>query len=62
MWLHNTPEDTGTYRWADCALYCGEWRRGVKHGSGKYTWPDGSVYEGDFVDGLMEVTSLPPSS
>lgn len=34
------------FRFANGAVYDGEWNMGKKHGRGVFTYPDGSKYDG----------------
>ena len=38
------------YRYADGAVYEGDYIDGKRHGRGVYRYADGSVYEGDLKD------------
>lgn len=46
------PQDGfGVYRYANGAVYEGEWRGGRKHGRGIYRTSDGESYNGEWVNG-----------
>ena len=47
-------EGRGTYRYANGAVYEGEWKAGQQEGRGKFRWDDGDEYEGEFKADQIE--------
>ena len=47
-------EGRGTYRYANGAVYEGEWKAGKQEGRGKFRWDDGDEYEGEFKADQIE--------
>ena len=47
-------EGRGTYRFANGAVYEGEWKCGKQEGRGKFKWDDGDEYDGDFKADQIE--------
>ena len=41
----------GTYRYADCTTYTGDFRGGVRHGRGVYEFASRDIYEGEYRRG-----------
>jgi hypothetical protein len=42
----------GIYRWADGAIYAGEFKQGEMEGKGFLRYPDNETFEGQFKNGL----------
>ena len=42
----------GVYRWADGAVYGGEFKHGRIEGHGQISYPDNETYDGEFKNGL----------
>ena len=36
----------GVYKYANGAIYRGEWKNNKHHGKGEYQFPNGTLYEG----------------
>ena len=47
-------EGRGAYRFANGAVYEGEWKCGKQEGRGKFKWDDGDEYDGDFKADQIE--------
>lgn len=47
---------TGTYEFADCSVYQGQFRSGERTGQGEYRFPSGITLKGSFVDGQPVAT------
>jgi hypothetical protein len=45
-------EGKGTQKWADGAIYTGEWKNGFPWGMGKFVDNSGNVFEGEWKNGL----------
>jgi hypothetical protein len=46
----------GTFKFADGAVYEGDWIDGKYHGTGKFSFGNGDVYEGGFRNGKYHGT------
>lgn len=44
----------GIYRWANGAVYDGDWVNNERTGKGKYIWANGDVYNGDWVNDVQQ--------